>query len=329
MALFDLYDRRINYLRISVIDRCNLRCLYCMPEEGVKTLPRQEILTDEEILRVAEYAVHQGISKIRITGGEPLIRKDLVGLVERIHKIPGLADISLTTNGVFLKDLAHDLYQAGIRRVNISLDTLNPDRFHRITRTGSIENVWAGIHAAEAEGFNPIKLNIVVLRGVNDHEVPDFVRMALENPYHVRFIEFMPTGAGPYDKDRTIPTSEIIEQVSKFARITPLPPHVNDGPAKRYELEGGSGSVGFISPVSSHFCGTCNRLRLTADGRLRSCLFSDQEVDLKPLLRSGETKMDHGLRILFEQALSTKPAGHSIHFQKHPFCMRTMSGIGG
>ncbi len=329
MALFDLYKRRINYLRLSVIDRCNLRCVYCMSEEGVKALPHQEILTYEEIIQVAQFAIRNGITKIRITGGEPLIRRGVVDLIERLHHIPGLVDISLTTNGTLLKDYAHRLYKAGVRRINISLDTLNPKRFHEITRRGAIEDVWAGIEAAESVGFDPIKLNVVLLKGVNDHEIPDFVRLAVEKPYHVRFIEFMPTGEGPYKKDRYLPTREIIERVGKYAEISPLPPHINEGPAKRYMIEGGRGSVGFISPVSSHFCGSCNRLRLTADGRLRSCLFSDREINLKPALRSGRKEINKALKLLFQQALRSKPAGHNINSQKVPRLNRTMSGIGG
>ncbi len=329
MALFDLYERRINYLRISVIDRCNLRCLYCMPEQGLKTLPHQEILTYEEIIRVAEYAVLNGITKIRITGGEPLIRKGIVGLIERLHRIPGLVDISLTTNGTLLEKYAHQLFQAGVCRINISLDTLDPERFRTITRRDVMDDVWAGIRKAEATGFDPIKLNVVVLKGVNDHEIPAFVQLAKEKPYHIRFIEFMPTGAGPYQKEHFIPTAKIIERVRKVAGISSLPPHINDGPAKRYKLEGGKGSIGFISPVSSHFCDTCNRLRLTADGKLRSCLFSDQEINLKPILRSGSRDIEADLKQQFQQALSTKPAGHKINSDKIPPLGRTMSGIGG
>lgn len=314
-----------------MIDRCNLRCLYCMPEQGVDVLPHDEILTYEEIIRVAEYAVCNGITKIRITGGEPLIRRGVVGMIERLYRIPGLVDISLTTNGTLLKDYARALFDAGVRRVNISLDTLDPAMFRRITRQGYIEDVWAGIHTAEALGFAPIKLNMVVLKGVNDHEIPAFVRLAHEKPYHIRFIEFMPTGAGPYQMDHYMPTHETIARVAECAGISPLPPHVNDGPAKRYRILGGRGSVGFISPMSSHFCDACNRLRLTADGRLRSCLFSDREIHLKPVLRNGgsDKAVDEGLRLLFHEALQYKPAGHKINFNKIPHLDRTMSGIGG
>jgi cyclic pyranopterin phosphate synthase len=329
MALFDLYNRRINYLRISVIDRCNLRCVYCMPEHGLATLPQKEILTYEEICRIADYAVRNGITKIRITGGEPLIRKGVVGLIRRLGRIPGLVDISLTTNGTLLKGNARSLYEAGVRRINVSLDTLDSDRFRSITRRGTIDQVWEGIHAAEYVGFHPIKLNVVVLKGVNDDEIPDFVRLAIAKPYHVRFIEFMPTGAGPYQKDRYLATGEIIRRVGEVAKISPLPPHINEGPARRYRIEGGKGSLGFISSVSSHFCDTCNRLRLTADGRLRSCLFSDREINLKPVLRGGDKGMEERLKHLFHEALRSKPAGHRIHPGATPHLDRTMSGIGG
>jgi cyclic pyranopterin phosphate synthase len=331
VALFDLYKRRINYLRISVTDRCNLRCLYCVSEKGIKTLPHDEILSFEEILRVAGFAVRQGVSKIRITGGEPLIRRGVVDLIASLHRIPGLVDISLTTNGTLLKRCARPLFDAGIRRINISLDTLDANRFRQITRGGEIADVWAGIQACEAVGFDPIKLNVVALKGVNDQEIPDFIRLSIERPYHVRFIEFMPIGAGPYNQRHFMPTREIMDRVRASAHISPLSSHAYEGPAVRYGIDGGEGTVGFISPVSSHFCESCNRLRLTADGRLRSCLFSDQEINLKKVLRSGNgaSSVDHGLVALFRRAVDSKPKGHSLHAEKNLQLFRTMSRIGG
>jgi cyclic pyranopterin phosphate synthase len=331
VALFDLFQRRINYLRISVIDRCNLRCLYCLPDQGVPLLARKEILRFEEIIRLAEFAVREGITKIRITGGEPLIRRGVVDLIDRLRRIPGLVDISLTTNGVLLKAFAKSLYAAGVRRINISLDTLDPFRFRKLTRRGDIADVLEGIAAAEAEGFDPIKLNMVVLKGVNDDEIPAFVRLAIEKPYHVRFIEFMPTGAGPYGWERFLPSDEIMRRVEAETKITPLAHRHYEGPAVRYRLEGGRGTLGLISPVSRHFCDACNRLRLTADGRLRSCLFSDREIHLKPALRNGgdDREMDRRLRVLFQDALDAKPSGHTLGPGHSIGLARFMAGIGG
>jgi len=331
MALFDLHKRRINYLRISVTDRCNLRCLYCVPDRKGPYLPHREILRYEEILRVATFAVREGITKIRITGGEPLVRREVVDLISRLHRIPGLVEISLTTNGILLKEFARPLYAAGVRRINISLDTLDPERFRRITRQGEIEDVFAGIAAAEAEGFQPIKLNMVVMKGVNDDEIPAFVRLARERPYHVRFIEFMPTGVRPDPQQHFLPAKQILERIRVHTEITPVAHHSYEGPAVRYRIEGGRGGVGIISPVSNHFCDSCNRLRLTSDGRLRSCLFSNREIHLKPSLRNGrsEEAVDRQLKILFQQALHAKPAGHAIRPDDTAGLSRTMSAIGG
>jgi len=331
MALFDLHKRRINYLRISVTDRCNLRCLYCVPDRNGPYLPQKEILCYEEILRVVTFAVREGITKVRVTGGEPLIRRGVVDLIDRLHRIPGLVEIGLTTNGILLKEFARPLYAAGVRRINISLDTLDPERFRRITRQGEIEDVFAGIAAAEAEGFQPIKLNMVVMKGVNDDEIPAFVHLAREYPYHVRFIEFMPTGTGSDPRQQFLPAARILERVRAHAEITPLEPHRYEGPAVRYRIEGGKGGLGIISPVSNHFCDSCNRLRLTSDGRLRSCLFSDREIHLKPALRNGRSGevVDRQLKILFQQALHAKPAGHRIGPDSPARLSRTMAGIGG
>ncbi|NOY52574.1 MAG: GTP 3',8-cyclase MoaA [Deltaproteobacteria bacterium] len=331
MALFDLHKRRINYLRISVTDRCNLRCLYCVPDRERSFLSREEILRYEEILRVASFAVREGITKIRITGGEPLIRRGVVDLIARLHRIPGLVEISLTTNGIRLKDLARPLYLAGVRRINISLDTLNPKRFRRITRQGAIDEVFAGIAAAEAEGFFPIKLNMVVMKGVNDHEIPEFVRLARESPYHIRFVELMPMGLCPVPRHSFLPATEILDAVRSHADISPVPPHPYEGPAVRYRIQGGKGEIGIISPLSNHFCGSCNRLRLTADGHLRSCLFSDREIHLKPALRNGRDNaaIEKQLKILFQQALHAKPAGHMIRSDDSAGLARTMTAIGG
>ena len=246
MALFDLHHRRINYLRVSVTDRCNHHCLYCRPGASPRLLPHDQILSYEEIHRVAALAVALGIRKIRLTGGEPLLRRDLVGLVRRLRSIPDLAEISLTTNGRLLAPVAAELYEAGIRRVNVSLDTLDAAAFRKITGGGSLDEVWRGIARAHEVGFDPIKLNVVVLRGVNDHEIPRFLRLVRDGPYHVRFIEFMPLGAGPYRGEHLIPTRKLIERVRAFVPIEPVPRHVNDGPATRYRVHGARGSIGFI-----------------------------------------------------------------------------------
>lgn len=331
MALFDLHKRRINYLRISVTDRCNLRCLYCMPNRDGPYLPQKDILRYEEILRVAAFAVREGITKIRITGGEPLVRRGVVDLIDRLHSIPGLVEISLTTNGILLKEFARPLYAAGVRRVNISMDTLDPERFRRITRQGELDDVFAGIAAAEAEGFRPIKLNMVVMKGVNDDEIPAFVRLDREHPYHVRFIELMPTGAGADPRQQFLPAARILERIRAHAEISSREPHRYEGPAVRYHIEGGKGGLGIISPVSNHFCDSCNRLRLTSDGRLRSCLFSNREIHLKPALRNSRNNeaVDRRLKILFQQALRAKPAGHSMRPDDTVGLSRTMSAIGG
>ncbi len=329
MALFDLHQRRINYLRISVIDRCNLRCLYCMPRNGISTLPREEILRFEEILKVAAFAVREGITKIRITGGEPLLRRGVVKLIGALGRIPGLADVSLTTNGTFLKEFARPLYAAGVRRINVSLDTLQATRYADVTGGGTLDALWKGIAAAEDAGFSPIKINMVVLRGINDDEIPAFVRLAETRGLEVRFIEFMAGGAGPLRRTHYLPTEAILKEVSRHADLIPVSPEPYAGPAVRYRLAGGVGTLGFISPVSRHFCDVCNRLRLTADGRLRACLFSDREIQLKPALRSPDGGGDAALAALFRTALDSKPAGHGGRPGTPPCLSRPMSGIGG
>ncbi|MDX1763946.1 MAG: radical SAM protein, partial [bacterium] len=244
---------------------------------------------------------------------------------------PGLADISLTTNGMLLEAYARPLYEAGIRRINISLDTQDPRLFREITRGGDMDRFWSGVEACRRLGFEPIKLNMVVLKGVNDGEIADFVALAMAKPYHVRFIEFMPFGAGPYGWEHFVPTRTTMEQVSKCADIKPLASRPYEGPAVRYEVEGAKGTIGFISPVSSHFCHTCNRLRLTADGRLRSCLFSDREINLKAVLRGGDgdAGIERGLTKLFREAVDAKPRAHNLHPGHNCRLCRTMSRIGG
>jgi len=335
-GLVDPVGRPIYYLRISVTDRCNLRCLYCMPEEGVPWLPKEEVLTLEEIARVVRVAAQMGLRRVRLTGGEPTVRRGLVELVRWIAATPGIEDVAMTTNGIALAAMAQDLARAGLRRVNISLDTLRPDRFRAITRWGDINDVFAGIEAARRAGLRPLKLNVVVMRGINDDEVVDFARTTLSEDWEVRFIELMPfldeeascaKGEGGFDL-QFVPTREVRRRIE--AALGPLQPAESEsgaGPARYYRLPGARGLVGFISPLSeTHFCATCNRMRLTADGKVRPCLLTDHEVDLKGVLRSGAS--DEELKGALLLALRTKPDAHHLWDGNRPR-WRKMVQIGG
>lgn len=281
----DGYGRKINYLRLSVTDRCNLRCRYCMPEDGIPLLPHGGILRYEELLLVARTAVSLGIEKIRVTGGEPLIRKGILDFLSRLAGIPGLRQLVLTTNGLLLKEMAGPLKVAGVQRLNISIDSLVPENFRWITRGGEISRVLSGIAAAEAAGF-PIKLNMVVMRGVNDHEVVDFAALTLDKPYAVRFIEFMPSGGEEGDwRSHVVPGREILDRIIKRYPFDEIDRWELAGPSKDFRIRGAAGTIGVITPISGHFCGDCNRIRVTASGMARGCLFSREEMDLKPLLR--------------------------------------------
>jgi len=326
--MFDRANRKIEYLRVSITDRCNLRCIYCMPEEGVPALRHNEILSYEEIVRVVRVAASEGITKVRLTGGEPLIRKGVEGLVRDLAAIPGIEDLALTTNGILLDGMAERLRDAGLKRINVSLDSLNTARFESLTRGASLGVVLDGIEKAEALGFNPIKINMVAIRGLNDDEVTDFARLTLEKPYHVRFIEFMPIGAREmWDESRLITADEIMKRISSLGKLAPVGNAEMDGPATLFRLPGAKGIVGFISPLSHHFCGECNRLRLTAEGKLRPCLFSESEIDLKTPMRTG---CDDGeLSRLIGVALSVKPEGHLMANGIKKKYQRTMSRIGG
>jgi GTP 3',8-cyclase len=325
--LKDQYQRTINYLRISVTDRCNLRCQYCMPEEGVPLIDHENILRYEEILRLVRVSAQEGITKVRITGGEPLVRKSIVNFITELSSIPGIRDLSMTTNGVLLQDFAQPLKDAGLKRINISLDTLDPETFFRITRRDRFHDVWAGIQEALRVGFLPVKLNVVIINGTNEKEVLDFARLTLTFPLVVRFIEYMPAGENQWNPKLVYPNSHIREHIQKLGALIPVHNEKNDGPAVRYRLKDSLGEIGFINPISSHFCHLCNRIRLTSDGHLRTCLFHDEEIDLKPFLRGGGG--DEKLRAVFLHALEKKPKQHHIqeaHFKK---CQRTMSAIGG
>lgn len=308
----DSYNREISYLRVSVTDRCNLRCLYCMPKEGVSLLGHDDILYYEEILRVIRQAVALGIAKVRITGGEPLVRRGLLVFLDALKRLP-LEDLSLTTNGILLEVYAEKLFDAGIRRINVSLDSLHPEKYARITRGGNLHSVLRGIEKAERVGFTPIKINTVALRGINDDEIVDIARLTLEKPYQVRFIELMPTGrVDAKMPERYLSTDIIMARIGAFRKLHAVDGKSRgiDGPARIYRMEGAAGEIGFISPVSHHFCDLCNRLRLTADGHLRSCLLSDDELDLKTPLRAGCT--DDELRDLILQSVRRKPKRHDL-----------------
>ncbi len=323
----DKYQRVIDYIRISITDRCNLRCIYCMPDEGINLFEHKEVLTYEEIIRVVRVAATLGVKKVRITGGEPLIKKDLPFLISSINAIPGIEDISLTTNGVLLKRYALTLKQSGLKRVNISLDTFRPDRYSEITRGGKIEDVLEGIQEAEYIGLKPVKINMVPIRGINDDEIEDFARLTINSENHVRFIEFMPFGSrGLWSSDRYISTDEIKERVSAIAPIEPVKAR-RSGPARYYRFLDAKGVIGFISPITHHFCNSCNRLRLTSNGMLRPCLFSDTEIDIKSALRS--TDDDRELERLLGLSIEIKPQGHQMGHQRSLVMLRPMSKIGG
>lgn len=328
----DKYDRDINYLRVSVTDRCNLRCKYCLPKEGLSLIGHDDILRYEEIIEVIRVASGLGIRKVRITGGEPLVRKGLIDFIDIVHSIEGIEDISLTTNGILLADYAERLFHAGVKRINISLDSLDRQKYADITRGGELQAVLRGIDEVNRVGFAPIKINTVVIKGFNDGEILDFAKMSFDKPYQIRFIELMPLGG--IDSEGQYLSNEIVmEQIKKVHNLEPVngKSAKTDGPARMYKLKGGQGEVGFISPVSHHFCFSCNRLRLTADGHLRACLLSDDEIDLKETLRSGCRKDD--LARIIKSAIENKPINHNLnlsddgnHLKK---CIREMSSIGG
>lgn len=332
MPCFDSFHRPISYLRVSVTDRCNLRCVYCMPPEGVKLCSHDEILRYEEIERVVQAAASLGINKVRLTGGEPLARLGLADMVEMLARIPGLDDISMTTNGTLLADHAEALARAGLHRVNVSLDTLKPERFRRITRRGRLADTLAGIAAAQRVGLAPLKINMVVMRGLNDDEILDVARLTLERGWHVRFIEMMPVGRwlmgdGRWQRSGIVTIKEIRERIeAELGQLEPAVVEVGGGPARYYRLGGARGSIGFIGPVSECFCHRCNRLRLTADGRLRPCLLSDREIDLRTPLRRGASQEE--IRALIAQGIYVKPQGHHLGEQIIPQ-QRLMSQIGG
>ena len=323
-GLLDPFGRSINYLRISVTDRCNLRCIYCMPPEGVPQMSHSEILSYEEIRTVVRAAAELGINKIRLTGGEPLVRAELPKLIKMLSRIEGIQELSLTTNGTLLKNYALELRQAGLSRINLSLDTLKPDRFRYITRLGRLKDVLEGISAAKKAGFDPIKINAVVMQGINDDEILDFARMTCEEGCHVRFIELMPfKGMAEF-----VPSVEVRQRISLLGKLEPCPSITGNGPARYYRLAGAKGTIGFISPLTElPFCSRCNRIRLTPDGRLRPCLLGEDEIDLKMPLRNNASTEE--LRRLILKAVASKPEHHHLEGGNVRPVKRKMSQIGG
>lgn len=353
--LVDQYSRTISYLRLSITDRCNLRCLYCMPPKGIDSsslVKCLNLLSYEELLRVVTIAVDMGMNKLRLTGGEPLVRNGVMGFISSLAGLKGLEDVRLTTNGVLLHEKAAELYGAGIRNLNISLDSMKPQRFQEITGADMFDQVWQGIQTACDLGFN-VKLNVVAMRGINDDEFADFARLAAHRAIQVRFIEFMPIGnKESWDKSRFISANELMGMISTLGTMEPegyrrpgvagtmdgagatAPGSQMEGPARVYRLtlpDGQSGRVGFISPISHHFCDKCNRLRLTSEGRLRACLLHDHETDLKAVLRQGGT--DNDIRTAIQQTILSKPKGHTLQDDLatpgQVNCHGRMSRIGG
>ncbi len=325
MNMTDPFGRKINYLRLSVTDRCNLRCKYCMPATGVPKLTHQDILSYEELYQVAGTAVALGVEKIRITGGEPLIRKGLIQFLSQLSGLPGLKELTLTTNGVLLLELAEELKEAGVKRLNISIDSLIADKFSAITRGGKLKDALRGIAAAERVGF-AIKLNMVVMRGINDDEIIDLANLTMEKNYTVRFIEYMPSTEQSENSSLAISGKEIIDIVANRHRLIPMTRSALSGPAQNFKIAGAVGSLGIITPMSNHFCADCNRIRVTSTGMLRGCLFAKQEIDLKPALHTGNRCE---LERAFYQCVNLKNEKHQMTWHEKPQELFRMSRIGG
>jgi cyclic pyranopterin phosphate synthase len=325
--LTDTFGRVHNNLRISVTDRCNLRCTYCMPEEVV-FMDRGELLTFEEIARFVRVGVTLGIDKVRLTGGEPLMRRELPRLVRMLRAIDGIGDVGLTTNGILLADQAQAFYDAGLRRINVSLDTLSPERFRQLTRRDGLERVVDGILAAKRAGFDPVKVNAVSIRGVTEFEVVPLARFAREHGLEMRFIEYMPIGADQWERGKVYFAHEILEQLEQeIAPLVPVDDYDPRAPAMEFQYTDGGGRVGIIASVSRPFCLSCNRIRLTAEGKLRNCLFALDEMDVKPLLRGGGS--DAEIAEVIRRNVGAKWEGHEINTARFIKPLRTMHAIGG
>ena len=328
----DSFNRQIDYLRISIVDRCNMRCVYCMPLEGIRFLPNSDLLTAQEIEMVVRAAIRVGFRKFRLTGGEPTLRSDLVEIVERVTRVDGVHELAMTTNAMLLENLAQPLKEAGLTRINVHLDSLNPETVERQMRWGSFARVWQGIMAAEAAGLTPIKLNAVVTAGYNESEVVDLARLTLERDWQVRFIELMPLGGG---ECATLSVKRYVSNIETRRRIEAALGPLNELPtenladeSRNYRLAGARGVVGFISPVSEPYCGTCNRMRLTADGKFHLCLLNDDELDVRRALRSGSGRALEEVSAILEHAVTMKPTGHHL-LEGRSTRDRSMYQIGG
>lgn len=326
----DRFGRQIDYLRLSLTDHCNLRCVYCMPLRGLKFVPGEELLTPQELELVVRAAADIGFYKIRLTGGEPTLRADLIEIVERISRIEGITDIALTTNAILLPELAKPLRRAGLNRMNIHIDTLNPERLARVMRFGNFAQMWAGVEAALDAGFSPLKFNCVVVRDYNDADVVDLARLSVEHDWHVRFIELMPLGGGECARlslSQFVPSAETRERIeSALGTLTELTTQTRSDESRNYRLPGAPGVVGFISPVSAPYCGSCNRMRLTADGKFHLCLLNDDELDVKQAIRSGGGQ--DAVAAILLKAIAQKPTGHRLD-QGVSTQQRSMFQIGG
>ena len=329
LPLVDTFGRVHDNLRISVTDRCNIRCFYCMPAENVTFLPKPQLLTFEEITRFVKMTVPLGVRKVRLTGGEPLVRQNLEVLVQQLRDVEGIEDIGLTTNGILLADQAKRLFQAGLRRLNVSLDALDPVKFKQITRREGFEKVIEGLTTAREVGFEKIKINAVSMRGITESEIIPFGKLARETGMEIRFIEFMPLDAErAWERDKVLFASEIIDELTReFGPLLPVGEYDPHAPASEYQFADGVGRIGFIASVSQPFCGSCNRFRLTADGKIRNCLFSLEETDIKSLLRGNAS--DDEIRLAIRQSIWDKKEGHEINAAKFIRPERAMHSIGG
>ncbi|MBC3795695.1 GTP 3',8-cyclase MoaA [Acetobacterium tundrae] len=317
----DHYGRKINYMRLSITDLCNLRCVYCMPEEGVEKHAHTKNLSFEEMLDLIKAGVALGIDKVRLTGGEPLVRHGIVDLVREIGMIPEIKDLTMTTNGILLPKYAKELKKAGLTRVNISLDTFDPDKYHQITRWGHIEDVLAGIEAAKEVGMHPIKINTVLIKGFNDDEIGSFVNFTKDHEVDIRFIELMPLGESiGFAENKYLSNDEVLRQVPELQSVIELD---KSGPAIYYRLPGAKGKVGLINPISKHFCKECNRIRVTSDGKIKPCLHSDFEIDIVALRKEGKSYEE-----IVKQAVGEKPEQHHID-ENEKQLLRNMNEIGG
>ncbi|MEG0074279.1 MAG: GTP 3',8-cyclase MoaA [Eubacterium sp.] len=317
----DHFGRKINYMRISITDLCNLRCVYCMPEAGISKYKHTHNLSFENIEALVRAGISLGIDKIRLTGGEPLVRRGVLDLVKKIGAIPGVRDFAMTTNGILLPQMADDLKAAGLKRLNISLDTLNAEKYKKVTRWGKLEDALGGIKAAKNAGFTPLKINVVLIKGFNDDEIESFVDMTREEPIEIRFIELMPLGdSTDYAASQYLSNDVVLERISMLKQVEDK---VQSGPAKRYQLPGAKGTVGLINPISHLFCSDCNRIRVTTDGKIKPCLHSDREIDILQLKKEGLSDVE-----ILKQAIEAKPERHHID-ENQTIKNRNMNEIGG